>query len=577
MELNIPVNRIQMMCKVLAPKNLVLVCGRATGKSWILGQRCDEAIRRMPRCVIGMPVKTFGMGYTGTFQTMLSALEKFGYLRDGNYVVNRRPPESWLDPYNKVEKCENTISTANGCKLVMFSQTETGTMRGANVDKIMADEVLTLSEEKLMKEAFPTNRGNLEHFGKGAHHACHLHHGFDMTTSMPYTREARWVLKYADYYRELHNCDILGIWNRIVNLQMQLLETATPAQFAECWNDIERIRRLMPPKISPDGTLFYLANAFDNLKNVGLKYIKDMQATLTKLEFYTEVLNLYTDRVEDCFYNINPQRQVYFTGLDAEKMTKDGVILLGKSEVAKRTASSVYDRDCDPDRPLEVAPDWGSQISLFVVCQTFPKEQPVMTESQFYEPDPQFSGDHLYQINEFFAKPDSGGQGIIDRICTRLVSYYAGHRNKTIVFYRDRYGDHRNPNVLNARSYNDQAVDCFRRAGWNVIVKVHKGMEPPQSDKYLLWSDILSEKASCPVRYRINGNRCRFTLISMNNARMIYGDDRFRKDKSSERPSSGVLPEEATHFSDAIDKLVWTKYGDSAARKKRAFIRTNLG
>jgi hypothetical protein len=34
------------------------------------------------------------------------------------------------------------------------------------------------------------------------------------------------------------------------------------------------------------------------------------------------------------------------------------------------------------------------------------------------------------------------------------------------------------------------------------------------------------------------------------------------KDKSSERPDSGVLPEEATHFSDARDKLIWTKYGE---------------
>ena len=566
-----------MMCKVLSPKSLVLVCGRATGKSWILGQRTDEAIRRMPRCVIGMPVKTFGMGYTGTFQTMLSALEKFGYIRDGNYVVNRRAPDGWLDPYNKVEKNENTISTANGCKLVMFSQTETGTMRGANVDKIIADEVLNLSEEKLMKEAFPTNRGNLEHFGKGAHHACHLHHGFDLTTSMPYTKEARWVLKYADYYRELHNCDILQIWNRVVNLQLQLLETTTPAQFAECWNEIERIRQLMPPKISPDGVLFYLANAFDNIRNVGLKYIKDMQLTLTKLEFFVEVLNLFIDRVEDCFYNIDPQKQVYYTGLDTEKMLESGIILSGKQEVKRNTASSVYDRDCNPDLPLEVAPDWGSQISLFVVCQTFNKEQTVMTENPLYVPEPKFAGDYLYQINEFFAKPDRGAESIIDQICARLVAYYAAHRNKTIIFYRDRYGDHRSPNVLNAKSYNDQAIDYFRRAGWKVITKVHKGMEPPQSDKYLLWTDILSEKASCPVRYRINGQRCSYTLISMNNARMIYGDDRFKKDKSSERPSSGVLPEEATHFSDAIDKMVWTKYGDTAGRKRHGFIRTNMG
>ena len=97
------------------------------------------------------------------------------------------------------------------------------------------------------------------------------------------------------------------------------------------------------------------------------------------------------------------------------------------------------------------------------------------------------------------------------------------------------------------------------------------------SDKHLLWQEILSERQSCPVRFRINGNRCHYTVISMNNARMVYGGNVFKKDKRSEKPSSGVLPEEATHFSDAIDKLVWTKYGDSVAKKRRMFVRTSLG
>lgn len=576
MEINIPVNRIQLLCKLLSPRNLVLVCGRATGKSWILGQRLDEAIRLMPRCMIGMPVKTFGVGYTGTFQTMLSALEKFGFVKDGNYVVNRRPPERWEDSYGKIEKYENCISVANGCKMAMFSQTESDNMRGVNVDKIMADEVLLLSEQKLLKVAFPTNRGNLEHFGKGAHHACHLHHGFDLTTSMPYTREGRWVFKFAEYYREKFGVEIMQVWNRIVHLQQQLLDTDNPKQFAECWNDIEEIRRQMPPKLSDDGTLFYVANAFDNLANIGLKYIKDQRDALTNLEFLIEILNLYVERVEDCFYNLDEQRHVYYTGYDVNAMEEAGLTSHAELGFTGKIESARFDRDYDPDRPLEIAPDWGSQISLFVVCQTYKIELPFVASTPGYVPEADFRGDYLYQINEFFAKPD-GSDTVIDDICNRFCRYYAGHRTKTLYFYRDRYGDHRNPNVVNSRSYNDQAIDILRRNGWNVVAKVHRRGEPPMSDKHLLWQEILSERPSCPVRFRINGNRCRYTVISMNNARMVYGGNVFRKDKRSEKPSSGVLPEEATHFSDAIDKLVWTKYGDSVGKKVRPFVRTSMG
>lgn len=576
MKIDLPVNRIQLTCKLLSPRSLVLVCGRATGKSWILGQRLDEAIRLMPRCTIGMPVKTFGTGYTGTFQTMLSALDKFGYVKDGNYVVNRRPPDRWEDSYGKIEKFENCISIANGCKLAMFSQTESGNMRGVSVDKIMADEVLILSEEKLMKETFPTNRGSLEHFGKGGHHACHLHHGFDLTTSMPYTRSGRWVFKFAQYYREKYGIEIMQTWNRIVHLQQQLLDTTNPSQFAECWNDIEEIRKLMPPKLSDDGTLFYVANAFDNLANIGLKYIKDQREALTNLEFLIEILNLYIERVEDCFYNLDEQRHIYYTGYDTKAMEESGLIPTADPGVLDKIATAKFDRDYDPNRPLEIAPDWGSQISLFVVCQTYRVELPFVANLAGYVLEPSFSGDYFYQINEFFDKPDGSGT-IIDNICNRFCRYYAGHKHRVIHYYRDRYGDHRNPNVVNSKSYNEQAIDILRRNGWTVVSKVHRGGEPPMSDKHLLWQQVLSEVSTCPVRFRINGNRCRYTVISMNNARMVYGGEVFKKDKRSEKPSSGVLPEEATHFSDAIDKILWTKYGDSVARKHRQFFRTSMG
>jgi hypothetical protein len=47
----------------------------------------------------------------------------------------------------------------------------------------------------------------------------------------------------------------------------------------------------------------------------------------------------------------------------------------------------------------------------------------------------------------------------------------------------------------------------------------------------------------------------------MNNTRVIEKEGKFAKDKSSERRNS-ILPEEATHFGDAVDKRFWTKYGN---------------
>jgi hypothetical protein len=68
-------------------------------------------------------------------------------------------------------------------------------------------------------------------------------------------------------------------------------------------------------------------------------------------------------------------------------------------------------------------------------------------------------------------------------------------------------------------------------------------------------------KGSNPLYPKVifNGKNCKFTLISMNNTRVVEKEGRYEKDKSSERKKT-VLPEEATHFGDAVDKRIWTKY-----------------
>jgi hypothetical protein len=60
----------------------------------------------------------------------------------------------------------------------------------------------------------------------------------------------------------------------------------------------------------------------------------------------------------------------------------------------------------------------------------------------------------------------------------------------------------------------------------------------------------------------------------MNNTRVIDKDGKFAKDKSSER-SSSILPEEATHFGDAVDKLIWTKYGERLT-KRTTFVAPRM-
>lgn len=211
------------------------------------------------------------------------------------------------------------------------------------------------------------------------------------------------------------------------------------------------------------------------------------------------------------------------------------------------------DMDCNPNKPLEVTPDWGSSACFLEVAQC----------GHF-----DFSAKRLYPdrvvdntINEFFVKrEDTEGLTEVDALIDMFCRYYRFHPCKTVDFYRDRYGDARRAN--SKKTYNQCAIDRLIKNGWTVVQHVHRGMEPPQHDKYLLWSYVLAETDTRYPIKRFNATKCKFILISMNNTRVRTGSDgRYEKDKRSER--NGSIPaEEATHFGDCVDKRMWTKYGD---------------
>jgi hypothetical protein len=155
---------------------------------------------------------------------------------------------------------------------------------------------------------------------------------------------------------------------------------------------------------------------------------------------------------------------------------------------------------------------------------------------------------------------------MINDLVEQFAAYYAHHQKKQVIYFRDRYGDSRQPNASNSTTYNQQAIDLLERRGWTVIQKVHRGQEPPQHDKYLLWSNILQGKDPRYPKVIFNARSCKYTLISMNNTRVVERNGKFEKNKASERNNT-ILPEEATHFGDAADKRMWTKYGSLLVRQ----------
>ena len=566
--INAPVtlNNPQLLSVLNLAKSEVNIEGRGTGKSYKIGWEINQIVRTMPRSVTAITGRTFGQIYTRTLPSSLKFLEKIGYQKDLDYVIGIKPPSGWIKPYETITKYENFISFANGTGFLLLSQEREGSARGPNLDREIVDEAITLNKERYDQEVSPANRGNEEHFGKFSDNPIAQHHGFRYVSSMPFAQDQKWLLNFGSYYMEEAGVFLFDIWNRIVKMQIQLIEAKQSNDlqlFKNIWNEIVRLKHQISPFVSKSGVLFVLANAFDNIQNLGFSYLLREYEKQSMLTFLVEILNWIIDKVEDCYYHLDSTKHIYYDAYDDDFIRN----IAADSNFDISTMNPVdcrYDLDCDPSRPLEVVPDWGAKINLFSVGQ----ERNFNFATKIVEPCDCF-------INEFYNKPQEINKVMTTDLVDQFCAYYENHPTKRVIYFRDRYGDHRQPNIKNSISYNNQAIEYFKTKGWKVEPRSHKGMEPPQHDKYLLWMNILKSADSRFPKVVFNGKNCKYTLISMNNTKVIERNGRFDKDKNSER-NNKILPEEATHFSDAVDKRIWTKYGNLLNSKSSVFVDPRL-
>lgn len=561
-EEEIVLNPAQMAYMLMQAKNKYVIYSRGTGKSFIVGAEVDENVRLMPRGVTTLAQATYGQALTKTLPSTFKLLEQLGYkrydtkTRTGDYVVCRTPPEGWYRPYEHLMSYEHCITFSNGH--VLYILTQDGNSRGPNADFNITDEALTLDKEQFDQEVAPTNRGNEHIFGRKSKTPLFKHHGNAFFSSMPYEPEQKWLLEPAKYYEDERDIHLFDVWNRIVKLQLQLIDAKLDNDvqlFKEIWNETVRLRRSITPFVSQDGTLFILASIFDNLANVGLSYIMNQYKVMDKLTFMIEILNFIVDKIDHCYYNLDERHKYY-------KATNDSFIRDFAENIDwdwKQLADtdSRMDADCNPNQAIEVSFDWGSNASFLEVaqCGHFDFVTKTLYKNRLVD----------NTINEFFVRNDELDDTVVNVLVDRFCHYYRYHPHKTVHYYRDRYGDIRHAN--SKKTYNESAIERLQRHGWTVVQYTHRGIEPPQHDKYLLWSSITAETDERYPLKRFNASKCKYILISMNNTRVrTNSSGKWEKDKRSERNDS-ILPEEATHFGDCVDKRVWTKYGDILTKR----------
>jgi hypothetical protein len=296
------------------------------------------------------------------------------------------------------------------------------------------------------------------------------------------------------------------------------------------FTDLEAVAKKEPWKV-----LFVKAPAAVNKHNLSKDWFERMRDNAPSVMHYdAEIRNIRPSKVTNGFYpSLDSKKHYYRYAYDNDYLQTVGV------KAKKKDFNCRQDTDFMKSKPLIVSIDWGNIITMTVS---------------------QDQGERYRSLKTFYV---TSPKIIDDLIDEEFAPYYDDKKksNNVIEFYFDRNGNNKTPN--SRITFAEQAIGCFKRHGWKVIIKVRKGSEnPPHNDKFIVINYLLKHGGTNGLpAIEINENNCPDLIISLENAPALPGNkpNTIIKDKRSEK-SKTTPQEHATHFSDTFDIPIYWRY-----------------
>lgn len=512
-------NKPQRLTQLIGANTTVIVAGRRTGKTdSIAAPFVLRNMQRMPGSTGGIVVPTFKHGLTNTIPGLLAAWKRWGYIEGIHYVVGRKPPKSFRQPIIDPKDYEHVISFYNGSVAVIISQDRPGSSNSLTLSWLLVDEAKFIDYAKLKDETLPANGGIKSHFGKHS-----FNHSIMILSDMPQTQKGSWFLHYRD------------------KMDPELIKTIEATVY-EIWRTKERIRALnasgkpVPPylkgylrrldrdlnKMRSVAVYYREYSSIENLQLLGENYIKQMKRNLTPLTFRTSILcqrigiakdGFYSSMREGHKYDANDNQYLDTLGYDYDFSTLD----------------SRADKDVDPDAPICIGMDYNANINWIVAGQ--PRAR------------------RLNVVKSFYVKFERKIPALVEDFCR----YYAGHRNKTVVYYYDATALGSNY-AVNEQDFRWVVVHEFERQGWRCEA-VYIGNPMRHDEKYLLINQGFAGKQRLMPFFNRSNNED--LILAVQSAGVSRGRNGFHKDKSGEKlaESEEDLLEHRTDGTDAFDTL----------------------
>lgn len=491
---------------------------RGVGKTeGVIAPRAERLIHAMPGSTGAFVTKTFRAALTNTIPPVIRGWKNRGYLEGVHFVVGKKPPKWFAEPHTKTLEYKYTISWYNGTVIHLLSQDRDGSANGLSIDWVIVDEAKFINKEKFDTEIVPANRGNRHLYGD-----LSCHHSILYCTDRWYGNEAAWIDELKEEVTTAKNKVIEVLSIELQNLTYKL----TSEEYSESYREkllkeiAARENRLN--ELRKDAIYVNEASAIENIAVLGTDFIRQQRKALPLNVFLVTVLNEKRNLSKSPFY---PHLDRRYHCYHPETLDKLG----GLTSKERDLMGYEYDTDVIADQKLYISLDPGGVINTLVVGQFDEDDRPRVLNSMFVK------------------KPDKT-RHLIQRFC----DYYKDHPTKEVVYYYDQ--THIATHGASEYSYEGIVVKTLEDNGWS-IAKVYYPLVPEPKDRYQIWADYLEKKDVPGITF--NEVNCEYLLISMEAADTEEHKGIFRKDKSSEKPNSGVPQEKATHFSDAADNLLW--------------------
>ena len=292
---------------------------------------------------------------------------------------------------------------------------------------------------------------------------------------------------------------------------------------------------------NPEKVHYIQAPSTLNRHNLGNEFFDTCRRLMTDLQYNAEILCIRPESVENGFYPaFNEELHTY----DASNINY--LFGLGSNVHDLKRDDCRSDSDLRQDRPIEISCDWGANFNC-VVCG-----QDTVLDNEF-----RF-------INALFVKSPHTLRELAQKFC----DYYASYALKEVIFWYDHTAMFRD--ASRTITFADEFTSELEKRGWKVMRK-YVGQAPTHASRFLFWDVIFKENGVNTLpKVTFNKKKCSNLIVSIQQAGALDGKEGIQKDKRPERHKN-PKHEELTHFTDAMDTLVYFKFKSRVNRVGHIF------